>query len=249
MFLVFPSLKFRNGHIIEAIISDDSMRHFYEKLMQDPIAMCKLLRKENSKSLIVWDLDSYEGTDNKNNLTAILEMANSIDIPIQLVSKFESIEQIDYLLSNGIFRVFVDETIIEKPEELKELVGKFTASRIAALAIESNNKLFQTQKLKAYTLEYFVEQAKSLGINRLLYGDQDIISEKKSWDINSLVLISNRLKIRITLIEGIRSSKILRSMNLIIKHGIDSAMLGSALYENIFPCQKIWRMIESKLEV
>ncbi|MEI6089620.1 MAG: HisA/HisF-related TIM barrel protein [bacterium] len=249
MFLVFPSLKFRNGHIIEVIIADESMRHFYEQLKKDPIAMCKLLRKENSKSLIVWDIDSYEGNDNTKNLKAILEMANSIDIPIQLVSKFDSTEQIEFLLSHGIFRVFVDEAIIEKPEEMKLLVNQFTPSRIAAMAIESDEKLYQTEMLKKYTIEYFVAQAKSLGINRLLYGNQEIISEKKSWDINSLILISNRLQIRITLIEGIRSSKILRSMNLITKYGIDSAMLGSALYENIFPCQKIWRMIESQLEV
>lgn len=249
MFLVFPSLKFRNGHIIEAIIADDSMRHFYEKLKQDPIAMCKLLRKENSKSLIVWDMDSYEGNDNTINLKAILEMANSIDIPIQLVSQFKNTEQIEFLLLNGIFRVFVDEMIIEKPDEMKALINQFTASRIAALAIESNSKLTQTEKLKTYTLEFFTEQAKSIGINRLLYGNPEIVLEKKCWDINALILIAKKLQMRITLIEGIRSSKILRNMNLITKYGIDSGMLGSALYENLFPCQKIWRMVESKLEV
>lgn len=249
MFLIFPSLKFRNGHIIEAIIADDSMRHFYEELKKDPLAMCKLLRKENSKSLVVWDLDSYEGNSNTQNLKTILEMANSIDIPIQLVSKFDTTEQIEYLLSNGIFRVFLDEIIIEKSEEINSLVSHFSASRICALAIESDNRLYQTEKLKNYTLESFVDCAKSIGINRLLYGDQEIISEKKSWDINSLILISKRIQMRITLIEGIRSSKVLRNMNLITKYGIDSAMLGSALYENIFPCQKIWRMIESQLEV
>jgi len=249
MFLVFPSLKFRNGHIIEVIISDDSMRHFYEELKKNPIAMCKLLRKENSKSLVVWDLDSYEGNDNTQNIKIILEMAKSIDIPIQLVSKFDNAQQIDFLLSNGISRVFVDELIIEQHDEIQQLIKRFSASRIGAMAIESEERLYQTQKLKNIKIDYFVEQAKSLGINRLLYGDQEILSEKKSWDINSLILISKRLLMRITLIEGIRSSKVLRNMNLIKNYGIDSAMLGSALYENIFPCQKIWRMIESQLEV
>jgi phosphoribosylformimino-5-aminoimidazole carboxamide ribotide isomerase len=249
MFLVFPSLKFRNGHIIEAIISDDSTRHFYEELKKNPIAMCKLLRKENSKSLVVWDLDSYEGNDNTQNIKIILEMTKSIDIPIQLVSKFDKAQQIDFLLSNGISRVFVDELIIEQPDEILQLITRFSASRIGAIAIELDERLYQTQKLKNITVDYFVEQAKSLGINRLLYGDQEILSEKKSWDINSLILISKRLQMRITLIEGIRSSKVLRNMNLIRNYSIDSAMLGSALYENIFPCQKIWRMIESQLEV
>lgn len=249
MFLVFPSLKFRNGHIIEVIIADDNMRHFYEKLKKDPLAMCKLLRKENSKSLVVWDIDSFEGNDNTANLNVILEMANSVDIPIQLVSKFNNPEQIDFLLSNGISRVFIDELIITQPNEITSLLQRFSASRICAIAIVSKEMLSQTELMKNYTLEYFVAQAKSIGINRLLYGENEILSEKRSWDINSLILISKKLQMRLTLIEGIRSSKILRNMNLITKYGIDSATLGSALYENVFPCQKIWRMIESQLEV
>ena len=44
---------------------------------------------------------------------------------------------------------------------------------------------------------------------------------------------------------GIRNKDELMDIQKLISIGVDSAIVGRALYENRFPCQKLWRVAES----
>ena len=43
---------------------------------------------------------------------------------------------------------------------------------------------------------------------------------------------------------GIRNKDELMDIQKLIPIGVDSAIVGRALYENRFPCQKLWRVAE-----
>jgi len=61
-----------------------------------------------------------------------------------------------------------------------------------------------------------------------------------------LIEIAEDTKLKITAAGGISNYGDLKRI-LDIEHlGIDSVMISRALYENQFPCQRIWREIESK---
>ena len=92
MFLIIPAIKFSEGQIIDPIIGEKTMRKYYEKLKNDPVKLCQLMRKENSKSIAIFEYDSYNNKNNSENIAKIIEIANNIDIPIQLISKINSIE-------------------------------------------------------------------------------------------------------------------------------------------------------------
>ncbi|HPN38518.1 MAG TPA: HisA/HisF-related TIM barrel protein, partial [Melioribacteraceae bacterium] len=55
----------------------------------------------------------------------------------------------------------------------------------------------------------------------------------------------NRTKLKITHSGGISGYKDLMEVQKLNSFGIDSVIIGRALYENKFPCQKIWRVAES----
>ncbi len=50
---------------------------------------------------------------------------------------------------------------------------------------------------------------------------------------------------KVTLSGGIRNKDELMDVQKIMPLGIDSVIVGRALYENRFPCQKLWRVAES----
>jgi phosphoribosylformimino-5-aminoimidazole carboxamide ribotide isomerase len=50
---------------------------------------------------------------------------------------------------------------------------------------------------------------------------------------------------RVTLSGGVSGYQDLNEVNQEFDNGIDSVIIGRALYENAFPCQKIWRVAES----
>jgi muramidase (phage lysozyme) len=68
---------------------------------------------------------------------------------------------------------------------------------------------------------------------------------------SNMIFTNPRLKTnnyKFTLKNFVKSSQDLFSINQLEKYNIDSVIIGTELNNNIFPCQKIWRKIESKLE-
>jgi phosphoribosylformimino-5-aminoimidazole carboxamide ribotide isomerase len=54
--------------------------------------------------------------------------------------------------------------------------------------------------------------------------------------------------IKITASGGVSGFKDLIRMQELEKFGVDSVIVGKALYENRFPCQALWRLNEKELE-
>jgi len=246
LFLIIPALKLQNGCVVDSILSTASMQSFYQKMQNDPIEHSKLLRRENSKSLAIYDFDSFNNYNNTKNIETVFRIIQNIDIPIQLISNILTPEQIIYLLDNGVSRVFINEYIIDKfPDELQQLLEIYTPSRICLL-IKHRDGFLVSDKNK--DILQLCDNARKVGINRVLLIDLDVLDNKTNYDIDKLIQIANRTQMRITIYEGIRNSETLWSYKQLPIDGIDSVILGRSICENLFPCQKIWRLMESKLE-
>jgi phosphoribosylformimino-5-aminoimidazole carboxamide ribotide isomerase len=50
---------------------------------------------------------------------------------------------------------------------------------------------------------------------------------------------------KVTVSGGVRNKDELMDIQALMPIGIDSVIVGRALYENLFPCQKLWRVAES----
>lgn len=52
---------------------------------------------------------------------------------------------------------------------------------------------------------------------------------------------------KVTVSGGVRNKDELMDIQQLMPMGIDSVIVGRALYENRFPCQKLWRVAEAGL--
>jgi phosphoribosylformimino-5-aminoimidazole carboxamide ribotide isomerase len=52
-------------------------------------------------------------------------------------------------------------------------------------------------------------------------------------------------EVRVTHAGGVRNKDELYDIQRLLPLGVDSVIVGRALYENRFPCQKLWRVAES----
>jgi phosphoribosylformimino-5-aminoimidazole carboxamide ribotide isomerase len=86
----------------------------------------------------------------------------------------------------------------------------------------------------------------SEGVTRIIYQDVTRVGNLSGPHINRLVEIAENTNLKITAAGGISNYIDLKKVMEIEHLGIDSVMISRALYENQFPCQNIWRDIESK---
>ena len=241
MLLVIPSINISQGVCCDCIQGAQGTERYYQDLSNDIISLIKLLRNENSKSIHITDVDSFSRNTNQLNINSISYISQTLDIPIQ-VFQSSNLGNCLILLKNGVQRIIIDKADIFNLSDIQELFNKFGSTRIVL-------HLFQKELIETpnFSLYDFFQYVSELGANRIVFTLINNYDLKLSdlVEINQLALES---KIKITLNNGITNSTQLINLVKSDYKSIDSIILGKQLFNNIFPCQKVWRMVEQKID-
>lgn len=245
MLLIFPSIEIRRGQCVQLVRGEIGTE---EKLSLDPVQMAILWRGENAKTLHVIDLDgAYDGT--LKNKDIIREIVRAVDIPIQVGGGIRTYEDVRDLLELGVFRVAIGTASVENPDLIKSLIKEF-GSRQIAITIESSAGKIKIERGRKTVEISPIEHAKAmkkLGVCRFIYATIDEKSGKKIFDPNELKEIAAQTSVRVTAQGGINNYLDLLKLQTLEKYGVDSIIMGKPLYENYFPCQRLWRLNERDL--
>jgi phosphoribosylformimino-5-aminoimidazole carboxamide ribotide isomerase len=123
--------------------------------------------------------------------------------------------------------------------------------RKVAVGIDAKNGVVMTQGWKHDSGVDAISLAlamKELGVCRIVYTDiaRDGMMTGPNFDAIKEMAVKTGLKI--TASGGVSGFKDLIRMQELEKFGVDSVIVGKALYENRFPCEALWRMNEKELE-
>ena len=248
MLLIIPYIELLDGITSSKICGEAGKEVFYKDLCSDPLKMVQLWRRENSKSLHLFDYDSFHKPNNTLNVNALLYITQNIDIPIQVYSKLEYYNSCKILLNNGIYRIFIDSLLLSNPTAVENLIKEYSASRICFALFSDNRNVINLGLTQTMSDDDYIKRIIKAGGKRIFYSD---INSNKAEKVTDLEYISNLAlnnKIKITLLDGVYSFIDLKLVSKYERMGIDSVILSTALYNNRFPCQKIWRLIEADLE-
>ncbi len=242
MVLVIPSIELSEGESVSYIQDDERIENYYSGISRDPMTLAMFWRKENAKCLHIFDNDSTD--NNFLNANAVLYIINSVDIPIQYSSCFRSIEDCRLFLNNGVYRIVIDELAVSDPEGVRGLINEFTPSRISFRMLVEKGFVFLPAS-KRYMKEIdFARKVVELGGNRIVYSSTEWCKDCNSRNLLELAKFGEEMNLKITINNAITNSEQLLQLNNLPSKAIDSCILGEPLYDNQFPCQKIWRMAE-----
>jgi phosphoribosylformimino-5-aminoimidazole carboxamide ribotide isomerase len=245
MLLIFPAIDLKDGKCIRLVQGEPGTEKIYS---DDPTKMAVLWRGENAKTLHVVDLDgAFEGS--MKNLACIQKMVQAIDIPVQVGGGIRSYEQVKELFAIGVARVVIGTSAIENPDLVYQCVRDFGPRKIA-IGIDAKDGIVMTKGWKESSGIGAVQLAvamKRLGIMRIVYTDIERDGMMTGPNIEATKDIAIQSGLRVTASGGISGYEDLLHLQEIEKYGVDSVIVGKALYENKFPCQVLWRMNEKDL--
>lgn len=243
--LIIPVIDIKGGKCVRTVQGLSSNAEFYS---ESPINMAKLFRKENFKAIHITDLDgAIDG--NMKNFDLIKEITKSVDIPIQLgggIRDFETAEKvIDEL---GVYRIVIGTAALTNPDLIKQIIEKFSNSKIVICIDEKLNNVVMDGWINYANITplEFAKQMESIGVKRIIYQDVTRVGNLCGPHINRLTEIAANTNLKITSAGGISNFQDLKMIMDLNYPEIDSVMISRALYENQFPCQRIWRELESK---
>lgn len=243
MLLVIPAIEMRNGTCFGCIEGEEGTFDYYQELFENPLLLVKLMREENSKALHVYDYDSFHTLDSSANLKSILNLSQNFDIPIQLHSNFVDANHCRMLLDSGIYRLIINELKDENLLSVKSLLKSYSPSRIVFWCeLDNSNEL---DEKGGRALDEYLRQIQSVGGRRIVIKYFDRLFDISRFEF--LKSLSQDFNLKISLFEGVYDAENLIMLNNEALKGIDSVIMSETLFRNCFPCQKIWRLAESKL--
>ncbi len=243
--LVIPVIDIKDGKCVRAIQGLTAGAEFYS---ESPIKMAKLFRKENFKAIHITDLDgALNGT--MKNFDLIKEITRSVDIPIQLGGGIRDFSMAKKVIDElGVYRIVIGTAALTDHDFIKKIIDNFSCSKVAICIDEKLNNVVMDGWVNYADITplAFAKQMESIGVRRIIYQDVTRVGNLSGPHIERLREIAENTKLKITSAGGISNYADLKKVKEIEHLGIDSVMISRALYENQFPCQRIWRDLESK---
>ncbi len=242
--LIIPAIEVSNKTFFRTIQGEPGHESLYRTLNATPKELIRLWRKENARTIQITDRDGYSDPSCTTNRELVLKLANSVDIPISLLTRCESAEDYAFYLDNGIYRIVLSRFARKHPQDTKALLKQYSASRVIAGMRCNDESVVGHEGMPTMQQLEFVNYAQSLGFKRIQYTDVEWEGTLTGHDVQNIIDIASSTSMRMTVAGGIGGYTDLKSLQQCEQHGVDSVVIGRALHENKFPCQKIWRMAE-----
>jgi phosphoribosylformimino-5-aminoimidazole carboxamide ribotide isomerase len=241
MLLIIPAIEIKGGRCVQMVQGVEGFSY-----SDDPVEMAKLWRKENAKSLHVTDVDgAMQGR--LVNTESIKRMVNTVDIPIELGGGLRTLDAVKQAFELGMYRVLLGTMVIENPDEAKRVIDAYGPSKVvlgidAMDGIVATHGWVETSGLTALTVAL---NAKALGFRRIVYTDIRLDGTLRGVNLNILRELAEKTGMRVTSAGGIAGLEDLLKVQELEMYGVDSVVIGRALYQNRFSCQGIWRLCEA----
>ncbi|MBI4547753.1 MAG: 1-(5-phosphoribosyl)-5-[(5-phosphoribosylamino)methylideneamino] imidazole-4-carboxamide isomerase [Ignavibacteriae bacterium] len=241
MLLIIPALEIKNGKCVQMVQGREGFVY-----SDDPIETAKLWRKENAKTLHVTDVDgAIEGR--LVNFDVIERMVKAVDIPIELGGGLRTMKEVKKVFAGGVFRVVIGTMLVENPDEAKRILDTYGPSKVV-LGIDVENGIFKMKGWRensGLTAISVALNAKHLGFTRIIYRDILRHGTMSGPNFDGIKLMAEKSGMRVTASGGISGLEDLLKLQELEPLGVDSVVIGRALYENKFSCQALWRLCEA----
>lgn len=245
MALVIPAIDIRDGRCVRLHQGDYDQETVY---FENPVKMAKLWRVQNARVLHVVDLDAARGDDNDNR-SVIRDMCEALDIPIQVGGGIRSMEQIEAALDVGVYRVILGTAAVTNPDLVEQAIEKFSPNRIV-VGVDARDGEVRVQgwtEGAGIDAVEFAQDMERRGVRRIVYTDISRDGTMSGPNVQAYRTMGSALsKAKITASGGVGDYDDLLSIQTLQPYGVDSVIVGTALYENRFPCQQFWAWHEKE---
>lgn len=234
--IILPAIDLRDGRCVRLTQGRKDSAKVYDG---DPSDVAKAFAASGAEMLHVVDLDGAFAEPNSRNRQVLRDIIRAVEIPIQFGGGLRRTKDVEQVLELGITRAVVGTVAAKSPETLNEMIDRFGSRHIAAGIDAQQGRVVthgweQTESLSALTL---AERVLGLGVERVIYTDVQRDGMLAGPNIEQTCLIAET-GLKVTASGGVSSLLDLRDLRAVSSCGIDSVIVGKALYEGRFTLEE-----------
>ncbi len=210
---------------------------------RDPVAMARHWWSQGASLLHVVDLDAAKSGGTSNNWALIAAITQTVGIPVQTGGGIRTMEDVERVFKLGIHRVVLGTAAVQSPKLVSDAVGHFGTERVA-VGIDARQDEVCIQGWTASSgldILTFAKDMETCGVRRIIYTDIGRDGTMQGPNLNAYRTLGTALKqARITASGGVASFEDLLALQDLAPLGVDSVIIGRALYEGKFEDQTLW---------
>ncbi len=244
--LVIPSIDIKEGKTVRVVQGIPELN--VPEYANDPLEMAMIWRSENAKMLHLVDFDGFTSHSNLN-YKIIQDICQSVIIPVEYAGGIRSLEDADNVFGLGVARIAISTILIENRDECLRILSKYGPKKvIASLDVINEEVVIRGRRVRTGKdpIELSFE-LKSMGFERIIVTDVLRNGMIQGPNVHLSKRVASASGCKVTHSGGVRNKDELMDLQNLIGEGVDSVIVGRAMYENRFPCQKLWRLAESGL--
>ncbi|MDX6445418.1 MAG: phosphoribosylformimino-5-aminoimidazole carboxamide ribotide isomerase [Blastocatellia bacterium] len=231
--IVIPAIDLRQGNCVRLTQGRKDAATVYDG---DPVKVAEGFERDGARMIHVVDLDGAFSESNGRNREVLRDLVGAVSIPVQFGGGLRGAKDVEQVISLGVDRVVIGTLAVESPELLAKFVGLFGADHLA-VGIDARNGQVMTrgweteEQMTALTLAQRVAAA---GVERIIYTDVSRDGMLTGVNIDQTCLVAETSGLKITASGGVASLNDLELLRAVSHRGVDSVIVGKALYEGRF---------------
>jgi len=231
--LIIPAIDLQQGKCVRLAQGRKEAATIYDG---DPVDVAKSFELAGAHMLHIVDLDAAFSDRGSSNRRLLREIIQAIEIPVQFGGGLRNSDDVKAVIELGVARVVIGTLAVESPETLAELVHIFGSDYIAVGIDAKDGEVMvrgweQDGKMRAVELAHAVAKA---GVERIIYTDVARDGMLTGLNIEQTVLVARDSGLKVTASGGVSSLDDIKRLNELSGFGIDSVIIGKALYEHRF---------------
>ncbi|HST23048.1 MAG TPA: 1-(5-phosphoribosyl)-5-[(5-phosphoribosylamino)methylideneamino]imidazole-4-carboxamide isomerase [Blastocatellia bacterium] len=231
--LVIPAIDLKDGRCVRLTEGREDSARVYDR---DPVEVAREYESAGARLIHVVDLDgAFLGAASENQ-KIIRRIADEVNIPLEVGGGVRSVDDIRNLLESiGTRYVIIGTLAIENPRALEQSISQFGDSVIVGIDARGRQVATRgwTETTQVDALA-FAGQVVSLGVRRIIYTDiaRDGRLAGPNFEMTREVALASGA--RVTASGGVSSLEDIQKLCALEVDGVDSVIVGKALYEKRF---------------
>ena len=231
--LIIPAIDLQNGKCVRLSQGRKDAPIVYN---DDPITVAKDFELAGAQLLHIVDLDAAFSDSGSPNRDLLGQIIRAIEIPVQFGGGLRTAKDVEEMIKLGVSRAIVGTLAVESPETVADLVRDFGSDRIAVGIDAKDGEVMvrgweQRGKIRAAELARIVAQA---GVERIIYTDVARDGMLVGPNVEQTRLLARESGLKVTASGGVSSLADLERLKHLGPFGVDSVIVGKALYERRF---------------
>lgn len=225
--LVIPAIDLKGGKCVRLLRGDMDAETVYG---DDPVAMGRRWVEEGGRYLHVVDLDGAVRGEPVNG-EAIAALCRDLPVPIEVGGGVRTVARAEELFALGVDRVIFGTAALAEPEVVRDACARFPGR--VAVGIDARDGMvavkgwLETSRTSALEL---ARKAEEIGACRVIYTDISRDGTQAGVNVAATAAIAGALQIPVTASGGVGSLDDISALCAAGVPGIDSVIVGRALY-------------------